>query len=345
MSKYYWIPEEVGFGDRLFERLGDCTYAIVASAFFTYKAYKEIETALTKSLNNGAKIDFLIGRLGYVTEPKAIKGLLKLEEKYPRQLRILFDSDYSFHYKIAIFKSITREVIIIGSSNLTTKGFSSIGEINLDIIGNRNVFLEAKKLLKKRILVSKLAKEELNSYAEIYRNAEKYRRQRQTWDSKGQKIWRIKRQRFVQHKEPQEKKYVLCWIDYEEKDKTLKRNIASKYNETKRETGANFPNQWVHVSNRFGTHIKENELFVVFDDLTHTFGFAVCTKKFKILDSWDRKTTVIFYRFNKGWKLRLNKAGYDITSQNFGINDEDEIIKGTPLKSLIIYIQSMQSKQ
>lgn len=347
MSTYYLIPEEVGFRERLIDRINNCTYATIASAFFTYDAFKEFESSLKDALEKGAKINFLLGVYGFVTEPKAVNELLKLSEKFP-QLHIYFDYEYSFHYKVAVFKlrSNNKKVTIIGSSNLTQKGLVSIGEINLEIVENSSVFTQSKRLLERRINLSKNARDEIHKYTLQYNQTKRYRLQRMRWDQKGQRIWGQKRHRFIQRKELQENNYVLCWIGDEEKDKTLKKNIASKYKETKKETGFSFPNQWVHISNRFGARFKENEHFVVFDDLSSTFGFALCTRKFKVLDSHDRQTTVVFYRFKKGWKSQQSeKLKYKNASRLFGINIEKaETIKNKPLNSLITYLKSRQKK-
>ena len=104
MAIFHLISEEETFKKRLIERLGNSTYAILASAFFTYGAFAEIKSSLLDSLERGAKIDFLLGKFDFVTEPRAVRGLLKLSEKFPNQMKIHFDDDFSFHYKIALFK-------------------------------------------------------------------------------------------------------------------------------------------------------------------------------------------------------------------------------------------------
>ncbi len=85
---YHFIPEEETFEKRLIDRLQNCQEATLASAFFTNGALLSLKSALLTALDNGARITFLLGRFDFVTEPRAVRGLLKLSGEYPDQLGV-----------------------------------------------------------------------------------------------------------------------------------------------------------------------------------------------------------------------------------------------------------------
>src|SRR5262249_12005068 len=132
---YHFIPEEETIERRLQSRLARCQQCVLASAFFTLVAFHSLRSSLVQALKQGARVQFLLGRFDFVTEPRAVDALLRLTHEYPEQLHIYFDADFGFHYKLATFKSGSKEIVIIGSSNLTPKGMSTVGEANLEIAG------------------------------------------------------------------------------------------------------------------------------------------------------------------------------------------------------------------
>ncbi len=119
VSVYHFIPEEETFETRLLNRLEACQEAWLATAFFTGGAFKALKPALLDALAAGAKVKFLLGRFDFVTEPKAVSDLLQLSKDHENQLAVYFDSDFGFHYKLALFKVKKKQIVIIGSSNLS----------------------------------------------------------------------------------------------------------------------------------------------------------------------------------------------------------------------------------
>jgi HKD family nuclease len=143
MIRYHIISEEETFGYRLKSCLENCHTAFIATAFLTKSAVIEIEEQLRTALNNEAHITLLIGRYEYVTEPLAIRKLLAITKAYKGKkgsLQVFFDSDYGFHFKLALFKNSNSYTTIIGSSNLTGKGLSSKGENNLEIENHKGLY-------------------------------------------------------------------------------------------------------------------------------------------------------------------------------------------------------------
>lgn len=309
-ATYHLIFEQAEpFERRLIERLGNCQKATLASAFFTKSALDAIENALLTALEKGAQITFLLGRYDYVTEPQAVKRLIKLSEKFPSGLKILFDSDFGFHYKLAVFRVKKKRVVIIGSSNLTPKGLASDGEVNLEVVNNTSVYQQAMDCLTKRIEIADLAADAIKEYERAYNRAKKFRRQRKRWHSSGAKTWISKRRKFAVSEEPTSDKYTLCWIDGYEQDTKLKTNIRKEQNRARR-AGNPIKGTWVHIQPKSETRLyQEGQDFIVVDDKAKCFGFAVCTKIIHVLDSNERREPIVFYRFLRGWKFS-DKASY-----------------------------------
>jgi len=226
------------------ERLQNCQEATLASAFFTTAAFQVIEPALLTALANGTKATFLLGRLDFVTEPKAIYSLLRLRAKYPHQINVFFDYDFNFHYKLAVFKART-PVVIIGSSNLTPKGLKATGEVNLEIVGNQRVYRHAYELLEERLKSADPADEHIREYEKRFNRAKKYRRQHRRWERYGQRTWRTHSQRRPAS-EPAGNQFTFCRIGRYEDDKKLERNIRKAHTAAQK-PGESFPYQWVHI--------------------------------------------------------------------------------------------------
>ncbi len=323
---YHYIPEEETFAQRLNARLEDCKEAIIASAFFTFGAFQEFKPSLDLALKGGAKIKFLLGRFDFVTEPKAVKGLLTLASKYPGQLNVYFDGDFGFHYKLARFKNSKASVVFIGSSNLTPKGLASAGEVNLEIVNNAGVFKQAGKILNDRIQVALDAEKYLDEYQVKYNQAKKYRRQRRNWEKSGRSKLTGKRKFKQNWTEPFGDEFELCWMAGYVKDKVLKKNI-SKAREKSISEGMKFPNQWIHFETKSGNNnYSENQQFAVLDDNAHCLGFAQCTKIIHVMDSKGSERPVLFYKYLRGWRIKLEKASYESTKEELGLNGNRERI-------------------
>lgn len=303
MSKqviYHLIPQEEKFLSRLDQRLKQCRTAILASAFFTFKAYKSLKESIQTALENGAKLQFLLGRFDFVTEPRAIQKLFDLEDKYPKQVGVFFDADYGFHYKLAIFKWPKKSVVIIGSSNLTPKGLDSIGEVNLEIIGNERVYRQAYEDLVSRIKVAVSAKDHIKEYERRYRNAKKFRRQRGRWHRAGIALWRPVKRRPIPTAEPEGEKFTFCWRGSPELDKRILRDVSRHL---AKRIGHEFSNQWFdYGSIKYEQLFTEGHEFVLVDKYTLSLGFAYCERKYRVLNERDSQNVIVHYRFRRGWK-------------------------------------------
>ena len=342
---YHYIPEEETFAKRLNARLENCREAIIASAFFTNGAFQEFRPSLESALRSGAKITFLIGRLDFVTEPKAVKGLLHLAPKYPKQLSIYFDSDFYFHYKLARFKTHDASVTLIGSSNLTPKGLASIGEVNLEIVNNVNIFKQTGKMLNERIQVALDAQKYLEEYQGKYNQAKKYRRQRRNWEKSGQSKLTGKRKVKQNWAEPSDKNFVLCWMEGYVNDKVLKSNI-SKERKKDISKGVSFPDQWVHFERKSEAHnYSENQVFVVLDENSHCMGFAQCTKIIRAMNSKGDERPVLFYRYLRGWRAQFTKDTFEAAKNKVGFRSDGGKIGKTLSDRLKNFLKGHRKKR
>jgi len=335
---YHYIPEEETFARRLNARLEDCKEAIIASAFFTFGAFQQFKPSLELALKGGAKIKFLLGRFHFVTEPKAVKSLLTLASKYPGQLNVYFDGDFGFHYKLARFKYSKENVVFIGSSNLTPKGLASAGEVNLEIVNNADVFKKTGKILNDRIQVALDTEKYLDEYRIKYNQTKKYRRQRRRWEKSGQNKLTGKRKVSQNWKEPFGDAFELFWMKGYVEDEVLKKN-AKKARKKNIAEGMNFPNQWVHFEKKLEIrNYSEDQIFAVLDDMAHCLGFAQCTKIFPVMNSKGSEQPVLFYKYLRGWRVKLDKTSYKAAMTELGFkNNINQIGKtlSTKLKKFL----------
>jgi len=212
---------------------------VIATAFLTKAGVAEIEGQICAALDNGAHITFLIGRYEYVTEPKAIRKLLTIQKSYQGRkgnLKIFFDADYEFHFKLSLFRINRGYTVIIGSSNLTGKGLSSRGEDNLEIEGHKGLYNQHLSLLKERISTKLEASKQIDEYAKEYARYKKLRRARNRANNRGANLWT--KRRAISHSEVTASSFPFCFVDSYEKDKTLIKHI-------KQATEPNIPNQWI----------------------------------------------------------------------------------------------------
>ncbi len=315
---HHYITEEETFAQRLIARLEDCKEAIIASAFFTFGAFQELKLSLDLALKGGAKIKFLLGRFDFVTEPKAVKGLLNLALKYPNQLNVYFDGDFGFHYKLARLKNSKESVVFIGSSNLTPKGLASAGEVNLEIVNNAGVFKQTGKILNDRIRVALDVEKYLNEYRIKYNQAKKYRNQRRRWENSGRS--KLTGKRKVKHTwtEPNGDNYYFCRAEGYVDDEVLKKSVNNARKENI-SNGIGLPSQWILLGGKSDArNYRENSIIIVLDDNTYCIGFARCTKIIYAMNSKGKEQSVMFYRYLQGWRAQLNQDTYVAANKDIG---------------------------
>jgi HKD family nuclease len=319
---HHFIPEEETFEYRLRHRLDNCQRAILATAFLTWSGFHALKDSIKAALEAGAKITFLIGRFDYVTEPRAVDALLRLRLKHKDKLTVRFDSDYRFHYKLATFKTGGANVVVIGSSNLTGKGLSSVGEANLEIVGHEAVYKDAVNLLDQRIKSAPEADEEIDEYRKAYNRAKKYRKLRQSLMKSGSVRWRKQRKRAPKTDKLTASTYPFCWTNELEDDETLTDNANREY-ERQTKSGNYFPQFWFR-NNSVAPLIKENTEFLMLDEAITKprLGIAICTRKIRVLNEHNRRSTVVFFKYRRGLSAGFkDKQESRKLRQKLGIRD------------------------
>ncbi|MDM7995621.1 MAG: phospholipase D-like domain-containing protein [Acidobacteriota bacterium] len=343
---YHFISEDERFETRLLANLKNCLKAKLATAFFTHDAFRSFAPSLVQALSSGAFVEFLVGTGEYVTEPKALRGLLRIADKFPKQLRVLFDeSPHLFHYKIATFKLLHSTAVILGSSNLTSKGLASIGEINLEIRNNRSVYKEASEFLDERIVKATNVEKHLTEYEKRYKRAEKFRRIRKHWTTPSRGGW-MKHRRVTVPVKTDGDCFTFCWVREQEDDETLIKNIGKERRRAESK-GMVLPDQWIHLED-FAEYrnYRENTAFVLADRLDNSLGFAVCLRKQKILDQNHTLQPVIVYRYKRGEKAKFSKKQkFDSELKKLGLNTNRRIIKSLLTRRLKEYLAKTQTNR
>lgn len=118
------------------ERAKTCIESYFLVGFVTNAGLEEIMTSLRNASNKGS-VKFLTGFYLGVTEPNALRGLLKLKNSRSENFEaFIYTKNNQFHKKIYVFKETKRWYAIIGSSNVTDIGLKNEGEGNVYIIGD-----------------------------------------------------------------------------------------------------------------------------------------------------------------------------------------------------------------
>jgi len=110
-------------------------------AFAKYSGFLLIENNLKECLENGGKVDFLLGLDFRTTEPKLLRALCNLKNQGLNVSLFCF-SDPSvydipvYHPKIYLIRGMESVLISIGSSNLTAGGLKNNVEVNAIIEAN-----------------------------------------------------------------------------------------------------------------------------------------------------------------------------------------------------------------
>lgn len=122
-------------------RLSEADEIKFGVAFIRYSGYSLIEDALIHCLENGGKVEFILGLDFRTTEPKILRTLSDLA-KTAANLKLFCFSDPStddtpvYHPKIYILREGEEVAISIGSSNLTAGGLKDNVEVNAVIEAN-----------------------------------------------------------------------------------------------------------------------------------------------------------------------------------------------------------------
>ncbi|MBM3130029.1 MAG: NgoFVII family restriction endonuclease [Chloroflexi bacterium] len=116
--------------DVLRAKFPKATEVCIAVAFVTESGVHEIIQALRQVSAHG-KVRFVTGLYQSVTEPAALRTLLKLQQASRGNLSVRLSREPKFHRKIFLAEGKSRATAIIGSSNLTREGLNSGGELDV----------------------------------------------------------------------------------------------------------------------------------------------------------------------------------------------------------------------
>jgi HKD family nuclease len=304
---HHVISETETFGRRLLDRIETCSEAFIATAFFTKGAFDELRDAVRDALRRKAAMTFLLGRYDYVTDPAAVTALLRLARLPSARLRVLFDGDFYFHYKLALFRDEGRQVVILGSSNVTPKGLSSKGEDNVEIFGEKALYDRLKKDLWDRAETAYDAEKELAEYSRLYRKYKRLRVARNRANRAGARRSRKPtRQSTPRLDLSAMRRLVYCNIDDTVDDDKITQNAEREVRRA-RKSGLSFPNIWFQGARRDQRLYKPRERFLIANDINRIIGIASCTKVAEVLDGNSRRTYIVFYRYERRRKFKINK--------------------------------------
>ena len=119
--------------DNLREMLrAECSVTDVAVgvAFVTQSGLDDILQSLRQVAVSG-RVRLLTRLYQKVTEPHALRTLLRVQEETRGQFSVRLSIEPQFHRKVYILRGRTNTAIVVGSSNLTREGLRSGGELNL----------------------------------------------------------------------------------------------------------------------------------------------------------------------------------------------------------------------
>lgn len=116
--------------DTLKTQLRRVSEVSIAVAFVTQAGLDEIMQSLRQVAANGS-VRLLTGLYQKVTEPEALRTLLRVQEETRERFSVRLSREPQFHRKLYLLNDRTRSTAILGSSNLTREGLRSGGELNL----------------------------------------------------------------------------------------------------------------------------------------------------------------------------------------------------------------------
>jgi HKD family nuclease len=116
--------------DTLKSQLGRVSDVSIAVAFVTQAGLDEILQPLRQVAANG-RVRLLTGLYQKVTEPQALRTLLRIQEETRGSFSVRLSREPKFHRKLYLLNSRLKSTAILGSSNLTREGLRSGGELNL----------------------------------------------------------------------------------------------------------------------------------------------------------------------------------------------------------------------
>jgi HKD family nuclease len=116
--------------DVLKAKLGKASKVSIAVAFVTESGLNDIIQPLRQVAVHG-EVQLVTGLYQRITEPKALKTLLRIQDETGGKFSVRLSKETQFHRKVFLLENRTQATAIIGSSNLTREGMQSSGELDL----------------------------------------------------------------------------------------------------------------------------------------------------------------------------------------------------------------------
>lgn len=126
----------------------ECKRAVdmaIGVAFVTQSGLDDILQSLRQVAVSG-RVRLLTGLYQKVTEPQALRTLLRVQDETRGQFSVRLSTEPQYHRKVYAIRGRTSTAVIIGSSNLTREGLRSGGELNL-VVRFPKGSLDGKKLM------------------------------------------------------------------------------------------------------------------------------------------------------------------------------------------------------
>lgn len=299
---HYLITETQNLGLRIRHNLDAASTSDIATAYLTRDGLACVEEALSGHLETGGRSRLLVGLWDFITDPRALKALLKLQQRHPRTprrgLEVRLAAGFGFHWKLALFGSATSPVVIVGSSNLTGKGTSSEGEVNLEIRGSQSLHEE----LRRRFLEEfdrgrPLDGGLLSEYERDYKRFSALRRRMTNLRKRGAAKYPTQRRRKAVGLLKLSNCRALT-VDVEAEDKTLQRSVEKfAHAELSERSG------WKWMFNFNARELKDypdGTSFVLRDRIDRRIGIVEVLRTGTFMNEKDRKDGVVFYRWRRG---------------------------------------------
>jgi superfamily II DNA or RNA helicase/HKD family nuclease len=139
MSKVKLITRDLG--NHLMDKIEGAYTICVLSSFVMRSGVNYLKDSLKKAAQNGADIKICTGDYLYITQPDALDELLSIDDRI--SIRIYKSNGVSFHPKAYLFQSNERDVLFVGSSNLSKSALTHGVEWNISVSDEKIVFEEA----------------------------------------------------------------------------------------------------------------------------------------------------------------------------------------------------------
>jgi HKD family nuclease len=102
----------------------------IAVAFISASGLNQLLPSLQRVASRG-EVRILTGLYQGITDPRALRTLLRVQEQTRGRLSVRISRESKFHRKLYLVRTGTTLRAVVGSSNLTSDGLSSGGELNV----------------------------------------------------------------------------------------------------------------------------------------------------------------------------------------------------------------------